>query len=125
MLETAFAWVPLLISIVCMCSFITHIKSIIHSGDTEWVDAAQDHPQLLSHEGGKRLGFTFKGTTDLMATTKRSAGGANWPRKGMRLLMDIKPHITRCDIHQAQARLVLGNIHSPESRPVMVRFAAD
>ena len=99
---------------------IDHLREIIPtgSGETEWVDAAQDYPELLS---GPMLGYNItSATTDVLAS-ERSAVSAGSPQTSMRLLMDIRRTITRSDVDKAQARLLLGNLRSPESRPVMVR----
>ncbi len=43
----------------------------------------------------------------------------------MRLLLDIRQAIAASDINQAQARLLLANLRSRESRAVLVSFALD
>ena len=105
---------------MCVCSPIHHLREIIptDSGETEWVDAAQDYPELLS---GPMLGYNITAATTDVLAADRSAVSAGSPQKAMRLLVDIRRTIARSDVDQAQARLLLGNLRSPESRPVLVR----
>ncbi len=105
----------------CVCRLIQHLEKIIGpcSGETEWVNAAKDYPELLSCYA---LGYNISATTDVLAADA-TALRAGKPQTGMRLLMDIKEAVAASDIRQGQARVLLGNLHSPESRPVLVRWA--
>ncbi len=111
-----------LISVVSVRRHITHVEKIINLGGEgiEWVNAAQDYPEFLSHQ---TLGYNITATTDILAA-ERSAINAGMPQKAMRLLMDIRKTIARSDVDQAQARLLLSNLHSPKSRPVVVSTKA-
>lgn len=83
------------------------------------MDAANRHPQLLSYDGRETLGRNFKGTTDVLVAD-RAAIRARQPGLGMRLLFELKKKLADSDVIQAQASLLLANLHSPETRPMMV-----
>ncbi len=83
------------------------------------MNAGKDYPGLLSCH---TLGYNISATTDVLALDL-SAIRAGLPQTGIRLLMDIRQAIAACDVNRAQARLLLGNLHSPESRPALVRSA--
>ena len=85
------------------------------------MNAARDYPELLSCH---TLGYNITATTDILAIN-RSAVRDGLPQSGIRLLMDIKQAIATPDVNQAQARLLLGNLHSPDSRPVLVGYIHD
>ncbi len=106
--------------VACVCRPIHHLREIIptYNGETEWVDAAQEYPELLS---GPMLVYNITGATTDVLAAERSAVSAGSPQKAMRLLMDVRRTIARSDVNQARARLLLGNLRSPESRPVLVR----
>ena len=97
-----------------------HLKQIIILGnrDIGWVDAARD-PQLLSYDGLETLGRKFKGTTDVLLAS-RSAIRTLQPELGMQLLFQLKKAFVRADVFKAQASMLLANLHSPESRPMLV-----
>ncbi|CAL5227940.1 g10987 [Coccomyxa viridis] len=97
---------------------IEHLRKVIRlsSGETKWVNAGKDYPGLLSCH---TLGYNISATTDVLALDI-SAIRAGLPQTGIRLLMDIRQAIAACDVNRAQARLLLGNLHSPESRPALV-----
>lgn len=107
--------------LMCMYRYMPHLRKIINLGSrsTEWVDAANRHPQLLSYDGLETLGRNFRGTTDVLVAN-RSAVRALQPERGMRLLFELKKEVTKSDVIKAQARLLLANLHSPDSRPMMV-----
>lgn len=102
-----------------------HLKQYIRINNTEngWVDAAKD-PQLLSFAGMETLGFNFKGTTDVVVATCEAIRGL-LPNQGIRLLFDLKKEVTKLTAFQAQARLLLANLHSLKARPVMVSLKSD
>lgn len=83
-----------------------------------WVDAAKDQ-DLLSFAGSETLGFNFKGTTDVLVAIREAIKDL-LPNRGMLLLIELKKQLTSTAVLQAQARLLLANLHSPETRPVMV-----
>lgn len=89
--------------------------------DSEWVDATRN-PQLLDYSALQTLGFDFEGTTDVLVA-ERSAVRAHQPEKGARVLFDIRMTITGSEIVDAEARLVLANLHAPNEKPIMVRSA--
>ena len=89
------------------------------SRSSEWVDAANHYPKLLSYDGMETLGRNFRGTTNVVVAD-RVAIRARLPGRGMRLLFELKKKLEDRDIIQAQASLLLANLHSPELRPVMV-----
>ena len=101
--------------------FIPYIKTIISLGKegTEWVDAARDHPDLLSLFGMETFRHNFTATTDLLVS-KSLAIRAHRPEKGAQVLFDIRKEVTEAHSIQAEARLVLANLHAPAERPVMV-----
>ena len=102
-----------------VCRHIHHLRKVVRSSssETEWVNAARDYPELLSCH---TLGYNITAASDLIAVNC-SAIRDGLPQSGIRLLMDIKQGIAASDVNQAQARLLLGNLHSPESRPALVR----
>ena len=110
-------------SVVRVCRFIPHLKQIIElvGEDSEWVDATRN-PQLLDYPALQTLGFDFEGTTDVLVA-ERSAVRAHQPEKGARVLLDIRRTITGSEIVDAEARLVLANLHAPNEKPIMVRSA--
>ncbi len=110
-------------SIVCLCSFISYLEKIIKVGeDAEWVNAANNYPQLLSYYGMHALGYNLEATTDVLVA-KRSAVRAHLPVKGAQVLFDIRKDIADDDLIRAEVRLVLANLHAPAEKPVVVSFA--
>ncbi len=99
------------------------MQQIIGTGNAnlEWVDAANDYPELLSFDGLEQLGFDFKGTANVLVADTAAMREAQ-PRKGMRLLFVIREEIAPCDVNCAKATLVLGNGHNPENRPIVVSW---
>ena len=89
------------------------------NGVLEWVDAAKQYPNLLSYDSSQTLGYDFRGTADFLLTEK-GACICFKPMLGMRLLLDISKEVTYRKLIQAQAKLLLANLHVPERRPVMV-----
>ena len=89
--------------------------------DAEWVDAANDYPELLSFDGLELLGFDFKGTANVLMADGAAVRDSK-PRKGMRLLFVIREKIVPCDVNSAKATLVLGNIHNPDNMPIVVSW---
>lgn len=63
--------------------------------DAEWVDAANDYPELLSFDGLELLGFDFKGTANVLMADGAAVRDSQ-PRKGMRLLFVIREKIVPC-----------------------------
>ena len=108
---------------MCVCRFIPHLKNLIELGgeDSEWVDATGD-PHLLSYAGLRKLGFNFKASTDILVA-KRITVRAHQPGKGARVLFDIRRAVTGADIVDAEAKLVLANLHAPDEKPIMMRPA--
>ncbi len=110
---------------MCVCRAVCHLKNIISLGDSgtftriDWVDTVEEHPRLLLYYGLSTLGFEFDGTTDL-AVANKSAIRVGKPELGLRLLFDLRKTITKSDIMKAQARVLLGNLLSPDQRPMMV-----
>ena len=107
--------------LVGMNRYIPHLRQTISLGSrsTDWVDAANRHPQLLSYDGLETLGRNFRGTTDVLVAN-RSAIRARQPGLGMRLLFKLKKVIKDSDVIHAQASLLLANLHSPDTRPMLV-----
>ena len=106
-----------------LCAFTgtchTCKKSInLGSRDINWVDAAK-YPQLLSYDGLETLGRSFKGTTDVLLAS-RAAIRLSQPERKMLLLFELQKTISKYDMIQAQAIMLLANLHSPESRPLLV-----
>ena len=83
-----------------------------------WVHAASD-PQLLSFDGLETLGFNFRGTTDVLVAT-RAAIRNDVPNKRMLLLFELKKKVTTSAVYQASIKVLLANLHSPETKPAMV-----
>ncbi len=106
---------------VCLRRCISHLKEILRLGhrDMEWVDAAKEYPDLLSYYGRETLGANFTGAPDLLAAS-RSAIKAHQPEKGMHLLIDVWKTVGRSEMARAQAKLLLANVHSPDTKPAMV-----
>ena len=106
--------------VVCVCRFIPHLQKLIELGgeESEWVDATRD-PQLLSYAGLANLGYNFEASTDVLVAT-RSAVRAHRPEMGARVLFDIRRVVTGAEIIDAEARLLLANLHAPDEKPVMV-----
>jgi len=98
-----------------------HLRQIISLGSrrTEWVDAGNHHPHLLSYDGLETLGRNFRGTTDVLVADS-SAVRALQPELRMRLLFELKKGVVNSDVIRAQASLVLANLLSPDTRPMMV-----
>ncbi len=94
-------------------------RAVSLSSETDWVDAANEHPHMLSYDGVETLGCSFKGTTDVLVAT-RSAIRAFKPWLGICLLFGLKKKLSEPDVREAEACLLLANIHSTEIRPVMV-----
>lgn len=85
----------------------------------EWVDAAK-HPQLLNYDGRATLGHKFVGTTDV-AVADCAAVHFFTPQLGLRLLFELKKHVTLAALIQAQAILLCANLNSPDTKPAVVR----
>ena len=111
--------------VMCVCRAICHLKNIISLGDRDsfdgmdWVEAAEQHPHLLMYYGLSTLGFDCDGTTDL-AVANKSAIRVSKPELGLQLLFDLRKTITESDVMRAQARVLLGNLLSPDQRPALV-----
>ena len=103
------------------CRLLHHLTSIIDlgQGDVEWVDAAKTYPHLLCYYGLEDLGQNFTGTTDMLVAD-RSAVRAHAPPLGMRVLFHVTKEVADSDHIQAEAKLLISNLLSPEERPVMV-----
>ncbi len=105
-----------------VCRYIPHLKSLVGplpNEDIEWVDASNQLPNFLGYDATETLGYEFSGTASVVAID-RSAIEALEPQKGMDLLLDLRKRVTRGDVIQAQAKLLLANLHAPERRPVLV-----
>ncbi len=86
------------------------------------MDAAHDHPELLSYHGMHALGYNIEGTTDVLVATS-SAVAARLPVKGAQALFDVRKRVMDADLICAEVRLVLANLHAPDEQPVVVSLA--
>lgn len=102
---------------------MAHLRWTISLGIREvfWVDADQ-HRDLLSHEGAEQLGFNFKDTTDVLVT-ERMSSRIRQPWLNMRLLFRAKKEVEDHDIIKVQASVLLANIRSEDTKPVMVSWS--
>lgn len=110
-----------MVASVCIHRYLPHLRKSISLGgrDMDWVNAAK-HPQLLTYySGSETLGRKFKGTTDVVLAD-RMAIRTFQPERGLRLLFELKKAVEKADVIQAQASMLLANVHSPELRPMMV-----
>jgi len=103
--------------------YMPHLQKSINLGsrDIAWVDAAR-HPQLLSYDARETLGRIFKGTTAVLLAS-RAAIRLDEPEREMQLLFELKKAVSKANMIQAQATMLLANLHSPESRPLLVCLA--
>ena len=70
------------------------------------MDAANEYPQLLSYYKLESSGPTSDGTIDVLVAS-RAAIRACQPEKGAHLLFDVRKTVTRSDLDEAQAKLLL------------------
>ena len=94
----------------------TYIK--INKRTIGWVDAAKNN-QLLNYPSLEKLGFNFKGTTDVLVAT-RTAILNSTPNVEMLLLLKLKKKSPGSALNQARLSLLLANLHSPKTKPAMV-----
>ena len=87
--------------------------------DFAWVEIGKDQPPLLRYGGAVTLGRDYDGTTDA-AVANCSAIRAGQPERGLQLLFDVRSLVTAADVTKAQARVLLGNLLSPEERTTLV-----
>ncbi|CAL5225924.1 g8717 [Coccomyxa viridis] len=103
--------------------YIPHINNIIHlpaaNKDFEWVDAATKEPHLLSYDSSQTLGYEFRGTAAVLLTEKQTRMCFK-PMLCAHLLLEVNKELTDRNVIQAQAKLLLANMHDPERRPVLV-----
>ena len=106
-----------------LCRYIPHINNIIHlpaaNKDFEWVDAATKEPHLLSYDSSQTLGYEFRGTAAVLLTEKQTRMCFK-PMLCAHLLLEVNKELTDRNVIQAQAKLLLANMHDPERRPVLV-----
>ncbi|CAL5225911.1 g8702 [Coccomyxa viridis] len=102
--------------------YIPYLRNMISLGstDTEWVNTARDYPELLNFFRPEPSLYDFYGTTDV-AVVQRSAVRARQPEKGLLVLFDISRDISEVDHAKAMMRVLVANLKSPETRPIVVK----
>ncbi len=88
------------------------------------MNTAADFPHLLDFDAHETpLGITFEDFTAEVAFITTSALMAGQPQRGLVVLFDIHQHIEGNIPYAARAKLLLANMKSPDTRPVIVSLA--
>ena len=101
--------------------YLPHLRNTIGLSNRklDWVDAAKD-ARMLNTNCSETLGRDFRGTTDVIIT-ERSAIKVHHPQSAIHAAFELKKKVAHDDSYQAKATLLCCNIHSPKTKPVVVR----
>ena len=79
---------------------------------------------MLSYHAQHVLGLKVNGTTDVAICSRDSVAGES-PQLGLSLLLELKKKRSSEATVQARATLLMANLHSPDSRPILVSLWCD